>query len=547
MRLFTTIAGLRCYLEAQRLPLQGTAKQSTLLPQNGVDRPGHSLTFGLVPTMGALHAGHLSLIRQARQENDRVVVSIFVNPLQFGPNEDFQRYPRTLEQDGRLCQEAGVDVIFAPSASELYGTSFPPIASAVTQVIPPAVMMTGLCGASRPGHFQGVATVVTKLLNIVQPDRAYFGQKDAQQVAIIRRIREDLNLPVEIVACPIVREADGLALSSRNRYLSPEERSQASILYRSLQKAEQVFEEGRQLREDLIRAVQAHLSIVPSVQPEYIELVHPDTMKPLEQVEDTALLAIAARLGSTRLIDNVLLRNRQPIVALDGPAGAGKSTVARLVAQQLNLLYLDTGAMYRAVTWSVLRSDIAIDDEPAIAELVSQSEIQLEQAVPQGSANAPYALRVWFNSEEVTQAIRTLEVTAQVSAIAALPTVRHELVKRQQAYGRRGGIVMDGRDIGTYVFPNAELKIFLTASVQERARRRLEDLKRQGQPLVSLPELEHAIADRDRKDSTRKLAPLRKAVDAIEINTDHLTVAEVTARIVSLYQEKCLRYPEVVS
>jgi pantoate ligase/cytidylate kinase len=270
-------------------------------------------------------------------------------------------------------------------------------------------------------------------------------------------------------------------------------------------------------------------------------------MKPLEQVEETALLAIAARIGSTRLIDNVLLRNRQPIVAIDGPAGAGKSTVARLVAQQLNLLYLDTGAMYRAVTWAVLRSSIAIDDEPAIAELVSQSEIQLEQAVPQGSATVPYALRVWMNGEEVTQAIRTLAVTAQVSAIAALPAVRRELVKRQQAYGRKGGIVMDGRDIGTYVFPDAELKIFLTASVQERARRRLEDLKRQGQPLVSLPELEQAIADRDRKDSTRLLAPLRKAADAIEINTDPLTATEVTARIVSLYQEKCFRYPEAVS
>ncbi|WP_088890054.1 bifunctional pantoate--beta-alanine ligase/(d)CMP kinase [Leptolyngbya ohadii] len=564
MRLFTTIAGLRCYLEAQR-PLRAAALGGSSLPdakhhltqsQSGqiVDSnhpsnrsSNHPPMVGLVPTMGALHAGHLSLIRRARQENDRVVVSIFVNPLQFGPNEDFQRYPRTLEQDERLCQEAGVDAIFAPSATELYGTPFAPIATDVTQVIPPAAMMAGLCGAARPGHFQGVATVVTKLLNVVQPDRAYFGQKDAQQVAIIRRLVADLNVPVEIVTCPIVREADGLALSSRNRYLSPEERSQATALYRGLQQAEQIFEAGRQFREDLIRAVKEQFSTVPLVQPEYIELVDPDTMNPLEQVEDTALLAVAARIGSTRLIDNVLLRNRQPIVAIDGPAGAGKSTVARQVAQQLGLLYLDTGAMYRAVTWKVLQSGIAIDDEPAIAELVSQSDIQLEQAVPQDSGSSPYALRVWIDGEEVTQAIRTLAVTEQVSAIAALSTVRRELVKRQQAYGRRGGIVMDGRDIGTYVFPDAELKIFLTASVQERARRRLEDLKRQNQPLVSLPELEAAIAERDRKDSTRQLAPLRKAADAIEINSDDLTVADVTARIVSLYQENCLRYPEAVS
>ncbi|MCY7283469.1 MAG: pantoate--beta-alanine ligase, partial [Cyanobacteria bacterium CAN_BIN43] len=194
MRLFTTIAGLRCYLETNH----SRVKQST----------------GLVPTMGALHTGHMSLIHRARNENDRLIVSIFVNPLQFAPNEDFQHYPRDLEADSALCEAAGVDAIFAPDSAELY----PRGKEAITQVIPPGAMMTGLCGRSRPTHFQGVATVVTKLLNIIQPDRAYFGLKDAQQFAILRRVTADLNLPVEMIGCPIVREPSGLALSSRNQY-----------------------------------------------------------------------------------------------------------------------------------------------------------------------------------------------------------------------------------------------------------------------------------------------------------------------------------------
>jgi pantoate ligase/cytidylate kinase len=544
VRLFTTIAGIRSYLELKRSPQQ--------LPERGeISHAFYPPQIGFVPTMGALHAGHLSLVQRARQESDLVVVSIFVNPLQFGPNEDFHRYPRTLEQDEQLCRSAGVDVIFAPSALELYGTSYAPLAETVTQVMPPATMIAGLCGQFRPGHFPGVTTVVTKLFNIVQPDRAYFGQKDAQQVALIRRMVADLNFPVTVVTCPIVREPDGLALSSRNRYLSPGERAVAPTLYHSLQRAESAFSKGRCDRTELLSLVKAELAKAPDIQPEYIELVHPDTMTPLEQVEEIGLVAIAARLGSTRLIDNMVLRNRQPIVAIDGPAGAGKSTVVRQVAQVLGLLYLDTGAMYRAVTWLVLKSGIAITDEASIAELVSQCEIRLEsqdaatrtQEEAESLAGSPIP-RVLINGQDVTQAIRTLEVTAQVSAIAAQPFVRQELVKRQQAYGRQGGVVMEGRDIGTHVFPDAELKIFLTASVQERARRRQQDLKNQGRD-ISLDELERSIEERDRKDRTRRLAPLRKAADAIEINTDHLTIEEVTANIVSLYHEKLVSLQRV--
>lgn len=492
------------------------------------------LTIGLVPTMGALHFGHLSLIQRARRENKVVVVTVFVNPLQFGPEEDFDRYPRTLEADRQLCEQAGVDAMFAPTPQELGIFSQQP-----TQVMPPSSMMSIMCGLSRPGHFDGVATIVTKLLNLVQPDRAYFGQKDAQQVAIIQRLVADLNLPVEIVPCPIVRESSGLALSSRNRYLNSEERDQATALHKGLSQADRAFRSGERLSVNLIQAVKTELEKVPTMKPEYVELVNPTTLDRLEKVEETGLLAIAARLGSTRLIDNVFLRDRQPIVAIDGPAGAGKSTVVKRVAQELGLLYLDTGAMYRALTWLVLKSGIAIDDEPEIAELVSRCLIEFDNTGRSSSALQQSATpRILMNGQDVTEAIRSLEVTAQVSAIAAQATVRKVLVRQQQQFGQRGGIVVEGRDIGTNVFPDAELKIFLTASVQERARRRQQDLKNQGKGEVSLQELEKLISERDRKDSTRTLSPLKKADDAIELQTDHLTIEEVVHAIVRLYQER---------
>jgi pantoate ligase/cytidylate kinase len=475
-------------------------------------------------------------MHRARQDNGLVVVSIFVNPLQFGPQEDLGRYPKPLEQDQQLCAEVGVDVIFAPSVEELYGTEHMQ-AQRLTQVIPPAEMMTHLCGPGRPGHFEGVATVVTKLLTIVQPNSAYFGQKDAQQLAIIRRLVRDLNLPVDIIGCPIIREESGLAYSSRNQYLSAEERQQAIALHRGLSAAESLFRQGERDASTLIATVQHSVEPVPDLQPEYIELVHPDTMRPLEQVETVGLLAIAARLGTTRLIDNVILRNRQPIVAIDGPAGAGKSTVVQQVAQQLNLLHIDTGAMYRAVTWLALQRGICIEDHAAIAEMVSQCQVQL---VMDASAPKGYpAYRVLINGQDVTQAIRQEAVTSQVSAIAAQPVVRQVLVQQQRHYGLKGGIVMEGRDIGTNVFPDAELKIFLTASVQERAKRRQQDLLNQGQNWLALDVLEQAIGERDYKDSTRAIAPLRKAPDAIEIDTDYMTIDEVTAKIVQLYGDRC--------
>jgi pantoate ligase / CMP/dCMP kinase len=503
-----SVAGLRRFLQTRH-----PSQRDGLLGQ-----------VGLVPTMGALHKGHLSLIQRARQENAIAIVSIFVNPLQFGPSEDFSRYPKTLEQDLVLCQQAGVDAVFLPEAVELVA------ASPMTQVVPPPALTERLCGRSRPGHFQGVATIVLKLLNLVEPDRAYFGCKDAQQLAIIQNLVSDLNLSTTIVPCPIVREPSGLAYSSRNQYLSAEQTQQALALSQGLKDAEALFNKGVTDRDLLLKTVENKVKQKSGVQVEYIEMVHPQTLEPLEKIDPTGMVAIAAHLGNTRLIDNIVLDRRKPILAIDGPAGAGKSTVTRLCAQQLGLIHLDTGAMYRAMTWLALQSQIPLEDEVAIADLVSHAHLELKPSDP---------LEVRVNGQDVTQAIRSLEVTAHVSTLAAQPSVRDILRQQQQAYAQVGGVAAEGRDMGTHIFPDAGLKIFLTASVEERARRRYEELQSAGNAEITYEQLVQDIAERDRKDTQRATAPLRKAADAVEILTDGLSVAQVTDKIVHLYKERC--------
>ncbi|MEM6614370.1 MAG: bifunctional pantoate--beta-alanine ligase/(d)CMP kinase [Cyanobacteria bacterium P01_C01_bin.72] len=487
--------------------------------------------IGLVTTMGALHQGHLSLIQKAIAQNELVVVSIFVNPLQFAPTEDLGNYPRQLEQDLQLCESVGVDWVFAPTPEEMDSQGDTQALSQTTKIIPPPEMTEVLCGKYRPDHFTGVSTIVNKLLNIVQPDRAYFGQKDAQQLAIILRLVNDLNIPVEIISCPIVREKSGLALSSRNQYLSESEKKQAALIYRSLQHAQQAFMRGETDSKILVSLVQETLKSAPEVKIQYVELVNPTSLQPIAQVR-TGLLAIAAYVGSTRLIDNIVLQKRQPTIAIDGPAGAGKSTVTRSVAHQLGLLYLDTGAMYRAVTWLAMNSEIAVDDQQAIANLLEDLDLKL--ASPP-SIDLPTV--VYVNGEEVTTAIRTPEVTANVSAIAAQAAVRTKLVQMQQQWGESGGLIAEGRDIGTNVFPDAELKIFLTASPAERAKRRMQDLQAQGRDDINLQQLEQDIKTRDEQDSNRAIAPLKRAADAIELVTDHLTIEEVITKIVGLYNQ----------
>jgi len=257
-------------------------------------------TIGFVPTMGALHEGHLSLLHRAKNECDVVILSIFVNPTQFLPNEDFERYPRDLIRDSRLAQEIGTDALFAPSVEEMYPNG------CLTSIDVPE-LSNRLEGAIRPGHFRGVATICAKLFHIVQPHRAYFGQKDYQQYKIVDRMVHDLNLTLTVVSSPIIREPDGLALSSRNVYLSQEERRVASTLYKSLQVAEALFHEGENNAETLEESARSVLRKEPLIQVQYMELVDTETLDRIQTVESKAVLLAAIKLGSTRLIDNIIL------------------------------------------------------------------------------------------------------------------------------------------------------------------------------------------------------------------------------------------------
>ncbi|MBI4762152.1 MAG: pantoate--beta-alanine ligase [Chloroflexota bacterium] len=257
-------------------------------------------TVGFVPTMGYLHEGHLSLIRHAKEECDSVVVSIFVNPTQFGPNEDLAKYPRDLERDLRLIEPLGVDLVWTPTAEVMY----PPGYQTWVEV---EAVTRPLEGAMRPGHFRGVTTVVAKLFNAVQPHKAYFGQKDAQQAAVIRRMTLDLNFPIEIVVCPTVREADGLAMSSRNVYLSPEQRKAATVLFRSLSAAKELYESGERNAEALRRKMKEVLAAEPLAQVQYVSCADYDTLEELSEVRGKALLSMAVFIGKTRLIDNFVL------------------------------------------------------------------------------------------------------------------------------------------------------------------------------------------------------------------------------------------------
>lgn len=258
--------------------------------------------WGFVPTMGYLHAGHLSLARRARAENDRVAVSIFVNPTQFGPSEDLAAYPRDLERDLKLLEPASVDLIFHPTPEVMYPPHFQ------TYVTVEQVTQT-LEGAARPGHFRGVATVVAKLFNIVQAERAYFGQKDAQQVTVIQRMIADLAIPTQIVVCPTIREPDGLAMSSRNTYLDPAQRRAATVLYRALSAAKAQFERGERSADLLRKSMRDTLQGESLAQIEYVSAADPTTLIELECVENGVLLSMAVRVGKTRLIDNFLLKD----------------------------------------------------------------------------------------------------------------------------------------------------------------------------------------------------------------------------------------------
>ena len=262
-------------------------------------------TVGFVPTMGALHDGHLSLVREARQMSDVVIVSIFVNPAQFGPGEDLEKYPRDLTADAAMLAQYDVDYVFAPEKQEIYGDGF-------STYVYVEGLTDGLEGASRPGHFRGVATVVTILFNTVRPDFAFFGQKDAQQVAVIKRLTKDLGFETEIVVLPIVREESGLALSSRNAYLSPEDREKAAVIFTGLKEAKIAYKKGMRNTADLAQIVQKTIETEPAASIDYIAVVDRDSLQPIDKIgENEAIIAAAVRFGNVRLIDNIVLNRRQ--------------------------------------------------------------------------------------------------------------------------------------------------------------------------------------------------------------------------------------------
>jgi pantoate--beta-alanine ligase len=274
-----TIAGIRSFV--------GAARQK-------------EKSIGFVPTMGAFHEGHLSLMREARRRNDVVIVSIFVNPLQFSAGEDYDRYPRRLEQDAKMAEAEGVDAIFSPSVAEMYPKGFD---SFVDQTDLPSK----LCGSFRPGHFRGVMTIVSKLFNIVKPDSAYFGQKDYQQFLIIRRTATDLNLDVDVRILPTVREEDGLAMSSRNLYLGPKQRKDATCLHRSLRRAEDLVASGESSAAKVVGEMKRLIHRVKGTRIEYVEIVNSDTLEPVKEIKGKTLIALAVRIGKARLIDNTLV------------------------------------------------------------------------------------------------------------------------------------------------------------------------------------------------------------------------------------------------
>ena len=257
-------------------------------------------TIGLVPTMGALHIGHISLIEAAKKKTGYVVVSIFVNPAQFGRGEDFEKYPRPIEKDLQICREKGVDLVFIPDVEQMYR------GENLTWVNVEKLTET-LCGASRPGHFRGVATVCVKLFNIVGPDAAFFGQKDAQQSVIIKQVVKDLNMPLEIVVCPTVREPDGLAVSSRNQYLNPQQRKDALCLYSALQDCLKLYRQGTTGTKILIEQMRKIIEQVPYAQIDYISIVDSESLENLKKIDRGALVALAVKIGSARLIDNIVL------------------------------------------------------------------------------------------------------------------------------------------------------------------------------------------------------------------------------------------------
>ena len=481
----------------------------------------------LIPTMGGLHPGHQYLIQKAKERktntNQIILVSIFVNPLQFSKGEDFKKYPRNINRDAELAFSAGADAIWAPDYDEV----FPGGKDSHFKIEVPKTLQNQLCGVERKGHFDGVATVIIRLIKIIKPKKLVLGEKDWQQLIIIRRLFQELSIPVRIESYSTQRDQSGFAYSSRNSYLSNSERVNAQSLPNAINEAKAEFDKGKVINLTKIASIfrQNNLKI------EYLKIVDPFSLKETENINRLCLLAAAVKCGSTRLIDHTFLMQKNPIIAIDGPAGAGKSTVTKAFAKKLGFIYLDTGAMYRAVTWLIISNSIDPNDQAKIKNILKDSKLEFK-------SSSLVEQKILINNIDVTEKIRSPQVTSMVSEIAKQEFVRELLTRKQQVIGNNGGLVAEGRDIGTAVFPDADLKIFLTASPTERAKRRALDLNKRGYEFSSIEDLEKEIKERDKKDSERKIAPLKKAEEAIELVTDGMNIEEVLNELIDIFRSK---------
>ncbi|WP_038654458.1 bifunctional pantoate--beta-alanine ligase/(d)CMP kinase [Prochlorococcus sp. MIT 0801] len=480
-----------------------------------------------IPTMGGLHPGHKYLIQKAKERktniNQIILLSIFVNPLQFSKGEDFKKYPRNINRDAELAFSAGADAIWAPDYDEV----FPGGEDSHFKIEVPKTLHNQLCGAERKGHFDGVATVIIRLIKIIKPEKLILGEKDWQQLIIIRKLFQELSIPVKIESYSTQRDQSGFAYSSRNSYLSDSERVNAQSLPNAIKEAKTEFDKGKVINLTKIASIfeENNLKI------EYLKIVDPFSLKETENINRLCLLAAAVKCGSTRLIDHTFLMQRKPIVAIDGPAGAGKSTVTKAFAKKLGFIYLDTGAMYRAVTWLIISNSIDPNDQAEIKNILKDLKLEFK--------NSSFVeQKIFINNIDVTEQIRSPKVTSMVSEIAKQQFVRELLTRKQQVIGNNGGLVAEGRDIGTAVFPDADLKIFLTASPTERAKRRALDLNKRGYEFSSIEDLEKEIKERDKKDSERKIAPLKKAQEAIELVTDGMNIEDVLKELIDIFRSK---------
>ena len=480
--------------------------------------------INFIPTMGNLHKGHTKLISTAKSENCNInLVSIFINPLQFDNKADLEQYPKSIKNDIRIAFSYGADAIFIPSTNDIY----PPNDKNIKYLKAPKELTSALCGLNRKGHFDGVCTVVYRLLNLVKPKNLYLGEKDWQQLLILKNLVLKRQLNIDIKSIPTERDFDGIPLSSRNAHLSKHERQLVRLFSNELFFAKKHFKETKKVNLNaIIKKIESK-----KISIEYLEHLHPFKLKNASINDNISILAGAIRCGKTRLIDHVFLMKRNPIIAIDGPAGSGKSTVTKLIAKKLNLLYLDTGAMYRALSWFLIKEKTNYKNKNELKKILTDISIVFK-------SNSNSNQDVFINNYCVTEEIRSQEISSIVSQISSIEEIRKFLVKEQRKIGEKGGLVAEGRDIGTTVFPDAELKIFLTASIDERAKRRQSDTKSKDSQKIDLNKLKELIKKRDFEDSNREISPLKKANDAIEIITDGYSIVEVVDKIIGLYNEK---------